>query len=140
MAHIACWLDWREGRREAVRSSVLVVDDDEAARYTTRRVLEHAEFAVTEAPNGQAALEAVMKRPDLVLLDLQLPDVDGFEVCRRIKSDPLTASMRVLPYTAVFKDEIDRRRALDAGADAYLIKPLSAEQLVATIHGLIGVE
>ena len=139
MAHIPCWLDWREGRRESPRPSVLVVDDDEAERYATRRVLEHAEIAVVEAPNGRAALEALGGRPDLVLLDLQLPDLDGFEVCRRIKSDPATASTRVLPYTAVFRNEIARRRALEAGADGYLVKPLSAQQLVATVHGLIGV-
>ena len=139
MAHIPCWLDWREGRRATPRPSVLVVDDDAASRYTTCRVLERAEFAVVEAPNGQAALEALLKRPDLILLDLQLPDLDGFEVCRRIKSDPLTASMRVLPYTGVFTSDIDRRRALEAGADGYLVKPLAADQLVATVHGLIRV-
>ena len=139
MAHIPCWLDWREGRRESPRPFVLVVDDDDATRYTTRRVLEHADFAVVEAPTGTAALEALEHRPDLVLLDMQLPDLDGFEVCRRIKSDPARASMRVVPYTAVFKNDIDRRRALEAGADGYLIKPLPADQLVATVHGLIGV-
>ena len=139
MAHIPCWLEWREGRRDSPRPSVLVVEDDEATRYTTRRVLENAEFDVLEASTAEAALEALGRRPDLVLLDLQLPDLDGFEVCRRIKSDPSTASMRVVPYTAVYKSDVDRRRAFEAGADGYLLKPLSAEQLVATVNGLIGV-
>jgi len=138
VSHIACWLEWRDGRRESPRPSVLVVDDDDATRYTTRRVLEAAGFTVTEAANAAAALDAIAHRPDLILLDLRLPDLDGFEVCRRIKSDPGTASVRVVPFTAVFHDDSDRRRAFAVGADGYLIKPIAPEQLVATVNALIG--
>ena len=138
VAHIACWLEWRDGRRESPRPSVLVVDDDDATRYTTRRVLQAAGFSVTEAENAGAALAAIAHRPDLILLDLRLPDLDGFEVCRRIKSDPGTASVRVVPFTAVFHDDSDRRRAFAVGADGYLIKPIAPEQLVATVNALIG--
>jgi CheY-like chemotaxis protein len=139
IAHLACWLEWREGRRSSPRPSILVVDDDEAGRYATCRILEKANFSVVEAPDGSSALTAVADRPDLVLLDLQLPDVDGFEVCRRIKSAPATASIRVLPFTAVFKNDADRRRAFEAGADGFLIRPIPAGELVATVNGLIGV-
>ena len=138
VAHISCWLEWRAGRRESPRASVLVVDDDAATRYTTRRVLEHAGFTIIEAESAEAALAAIARRPDLILLDLRLPDLDGFEVCRRIKSDPATASVRVVPFTAVFQDDTDRRRAFAVGADGYLIKPIAPEQLVATVNALIG--
>ncbi len=139
IAHLSCWLDWREGRRESPRPSVLVVDDDEVGRYAACRALQRANFDVMEAADGTTALNAVAERPDLVLLDLQLPGVDGFEVCRRIKSSPETASIRVLPFTAVFKTDVDRRRALDAGADGFLIRPVPPEELIATVTGLIGV-
>ena len=136
-AHLACWLEWREGSRPAPRPTVLVVDDDDAGRYTTSRILRSANFEVTEAPSGSAALTAVASRPDVVLLDMQLPDFDGFEICRRIKSDPRTQSVRVLPFTAVFRHEGDRRRAIQLGADGYLVRPVSAQELLATINDLI---
>ena len=80
---------------------VLNVDDNEIGRYTKSRILKQAGFEVLEAVNGAEALEAVRERqPQLVLLDLQLPDVSGFEVCRRIKSDPATARIPVLHITA----------------------------------------
>lgn len=139
MAHLSCWLEWREGRRTSPRPSILVVDDDEAGRYAARRILERANFEVVEAADGASALRAVAERPDLVLLDIQLPDVDGFEVCRRIKSSPATASIRVLPFTGVYRNDSDRKRAFEAGADGYLVRPVSPEELVATVNGLIGV-
>lgn len=139
IAHLSCWLDWRDGQVASPRPSILVVDDDEAGRYTTCRILERANFHVAQAPDGATALSAVTARPDLVLLDLDLPDVNGFEVCRRIKSAPETASIRVLPFTAVFRNDADRRRALQMGADGYLIRPVPPNELVATVSGLIGI-
>lgn len=139
MAHLTCWLEWREGRRPAPRPSVLVVEDDEPMRYATRRMLQTAAFDVTEAGDAMSALHAIARRPDLVLLDLHLPDLDGFEVCRRIKTNPETAWMRVLPFTAVFRDEADRQRAFDVGADGYLVKPIGATELIATVNALLRV-
>ena len=138
MAHVACWLDHREGPSSS-RRSVLVVDDDAAGRYATRRILERANFAVTEASDGSSALTAIAQHPDVVLLDLRLPDLDGFEICRRVKSSPATASIRVLPLTAVFTSERDRLRALAAGADGFLVRPVSADDLVSAVNGLIGI-
>jgi DNA-binding response OmpR family regulator len=137
MAHVSCWLEQRESAA-APRRAVLVVDDDDAGRYAVRRILEHANFQVTEASDGASALTAIAKHPDLVLLDLRLPDVDGFEICRRIKSSPDTASIRVLPLTAVFTSDGDRRRAFELGADGYLVRPVAADELIATVNGLIG--
>ena len=139
IAHLTCWLEWRDGRRESPRRSILVVDDDDGGRYATCRMLQHANFHVREAGDGVAALAALQEPPDLVLLDLHLPDIDGFELCRRIKSDPETAAIRVLPFTAVFLTDDDRKRALSVGADGYLVRPFTAEQLVAAVNGLIGV-
>jgi CheY-like chemotaxis protein len=139
MAHLSCWLEWREGRRESPQLAILVVDDDDGGRYATSRMLQHAGFEVIEAASGDAALRAVKSHPDLVLLDLQLPGMDGFEVCRRIKSDPETASVRVLPFTAVYLTDDDRQRALSVGADGYLVRPFTAAELVAAVNGLIGV-
>jgi CheY-like chemotaxis protein len=138
MAHIPCWLDWRDGRLRAPRPVVLVVEDDEPTLYTTRRALA-PHFGLIEATTAQAALVGVTRGPDLVLLDLQLPDLDGLEVCRRIKTDPATAWTRVLPFTAVFTSEHDRQRAMDAGADGYLLKPIPAGVLVASVRRLVGI-
>ena len=138
MAHIECWLEWHDGRRTSPRPVVLIVDDDESTRYTHRRALE-ATFEIIEASTAQEALAAIDREPDLVLLDLRLPDLDGFEVCRRIKSNPARSWMRVLPITAVFTSEADRRRAVEAGADGFLIKPTEAHALVASVKRLIGV-
>ena len=138
MAHIDCWLEWHDGRRASPRPVVLIVEDDETTRYTNRRALESA-FEIIEATTAKEALAAIDREPDLVLLDLQLPDLDGFEVCRRIKSDPARSWMRVLPITAVFTSEVARRRAIEAGADGFLTKPVPAEALVASVKRLIGV-
>jgi DNA-binding response OmpR family regulator len=137
MAHIECWLDWHAGRAASPRPVVLMVEDDETTRYTNRRALDPA-FDVIEAPTAQAALAAIDREPDVVLLDLQLPDLDGFEVCRRIKSDPARSWMRVLVVTAVFTNEAYRRQAIQAGADGFLIKPVEANALVTAIKRLIG--
>ena len=137
--HIACWLALREGDVQPPPPSVLLVDDHQATRYATRRVLEAAKFSVTEAASGTIALDAMSGDPDVVLLDLQLPDLDGFEVCRRIKSDPVMSRTRVVPFTAVFKSDVDRERAIRAGADGYLIKPIAPADLIATMRSLIGI-
>ena len=133
MAHIDCWLEWKTWR-----PVVLVVEDDEATRYASARALRQ-DFQVIEAATAQGALDEINKGPDLVLLDLQLPDLDGFEVCRRIKANPTTAWTRVLPFTAVYTTGEDRQRALHVGADGFLIKPVPADALVATVRDLIGV-
>ena len=97
---------------------ILVVDDDAAGRYVIARLLRRERFAVHEAADGREALARVRARPDLVVLDVNLPDVDGFEVCRRIKADPEIAVPVVMTTATRWEDE-DRRHGL-AFADAYL--------------------
>jgi signal transduction histidine kinase len=115
---------------------VLNVDDDEGVRYATTRVLERAGFRVREAGSGEEAL-ALAPAADLVLLDVKLPGLSGFEVCRRIKSDPTLAGLPVLNLTSAYGSGEHWATALDAGADAYLTHPVEPIVLVATIRSLL---
>ena len=87
---------------ERTDARILLVDDDLAKRYTIAKTLTLAGFEVYEAGSGAEALRLVASLPDLVILDVKLPDIDGFEVCRRIKSDPATAAIPVLHISTTF--------------------------------------
>ena len=131
--------DGRPGR-DRIRRHVLVlnVDDYEAGRYATTRVLRQAGFDVHEAATGADALRLVgAEHPDLVLLDVNLPDVDGFEVCRRIKTDPDTSTIPVLYLSAAYRTAEHRVQGLDLGADGYLTQPVEPRELVATVNALL---
>ena len=126
--------------RDRIHRHVLVlnVDDYEAGRYATSRVLRQAGFDVHEAATGTDALRLVeAERPDLVLLDVNLPDVDGFEVCRRIKTHPETAGIPVLYLSAAYRSAEHRVQGLDLGADGYLTQPVEPRELVATVNALL---
>jgi PAS domain S-box-containing protein len=130
------------GRRERdrIRRHVLVlnVDDYEAGRYATSRVLRQAGFEVHEAATGTDALRMVeSEHPDLVLLDVNLPDVDGFEVCRQIKTAPETSAVPVLYLSAAYRTAEHRVQGLDLGADGYLTQPVEPRELVATVNALL---
>ena len=116
---------------------ILAVDDNAAQRYATTKLLKREGFDVWEAATGTEALEKARQKPDLVLLDVKLPDISGLDVCRRIKQDPLTASIPVLHLTATYGAGQDQVVALDAGADAYLTQPIEPIVLVATIRALL---
>jgi signal transduction histidine kinase len=117
---------------------VLNVDDNDAARYVKTRVLRMAGFEVVEAANGAAALAALQARPpELVLLDVHLPDIDGRELAARIKADPSLARIVVLQTSASHVESKHRIAALDAGADGYLVEPIEAEELVANVRALL---
>jgi two-component system, NtrC family, sensor kinase len=123
---------------EAVRRKILNVDDTEAKRYVTSRTLRNAGFEVVEAATGQECLQtAVTERPDLVVLDVQLPDLHGFEVCHRLKTDPRTSSIPVLHLSASFTRPEDRVRGFEQGADAYMSQPIDPSEFVATIRSLL---
>src|SRR5256714_2566453 len=103
-------------RGEAV---VLLVDDDDAKRYLMRTWLHRAGHTVIEAGTGREALEKAGSA-ELVLLDVNLPDMIGYEVCRQIKADPATAAIPVIQVSATAVQVSDRARGLTQGADAYL--------------------
>lgn len=120
------------------KCTVLVVDDTEANRYALGRILTNAGFKICEAENGRQALElATVQQPHAVVLDVKLPDISGFEVCRRLKSDPRTANIPVLQVSASFVRAEDQARGLEEGADAYLTQPVERPVLVATIKALL---
>jgi signal transduction histidine kinase len=117
---------------------ILNVDDNDGARYAKTRVLVHAGFEVIEAASGQGALDQVRARgPALVLLDVKLPDINGIEVCSRIKRDPQTRSTLVLQTSAAAVQSLDKVRALDGGADSYLTEPIEPAELVANVRALL---
>jgi two-component system, OmpR family, response regulator MprA len=115
-------------------STVLVVDDDAAILRMLERTLTAEGYAVETAADGGAALAAVEREvPDLVVLDVSMPGLDGLDVCRRLRSKGL--ALPILLLTA--RDAVtDRVTGLDAGADDYLVKPFAAEELLARVRAL----
>jgi two-component system NtrC family sensor kinase len=115
-------------------NTILVVDDRPDTRYATTRVLAGAGFDVRETATGRDALRLARTSPDLIVLDIALTDIDGFEVCRRLKSDAATRGIPVLHKTSVYRDEEHRRQGLAAGAAEYLVDPVEPEVLIETVR------
>jgi two-component system phosphate regulon response regulator PhoB len=117
--------------------TVLVVDDEPPIVELVRFTLEDDRLRVLEAGDGVAALEiARRERPELILLDVQMPRLGGLEVCRRVREDPLLSGTRIVMLTAA-DQEADRARGLAAGADEYLAKPFSPLALFALVRTLL---
>ncbi|MFP3752346.1 hybrid sensor histidine kinase/response regulator [Cupriavidus sp. SIMBA_020] len=116
---------------------VLVVDDNPVTRYATVRVLSAARFRTIEAESGQEALQRADTSVSAVVLDVNLPDIDGFQVCRRLRERTETATVPVVHLSATYVADYDKVRGLDAGASAYLIHPAEPAVLVATISSLL---
>ncbi|MBN1239369.1 MAG: hybrid sensor histidine kinase/response regulator [Gammaproteobacteria bacterium] len=117
---------------------ILVVDDNDAARYLKDRTLRKAGFRTALAAAGEEALRlAREERPDLVLLDIKLPDIDGFEVCRRLRTDEATASIAIVQISATFEGPEHRVRGLEGGADTFLVAPVEGTVLVATVRAML---
>ncbi|MFW2544624.1 response regulator transcription factor [Primorskyibacter sp. 2E107] len=113
---------------------ILLVDDDPRLRELVRMALERADYSVITARDGQSALtHAGREAPDLIVLDIGLPEMDGFEVCRRIRT---TSDVPILFLTAR-DDEVDRIVGLELGADDYVTKPFSPRELVARVRAIL---
>lgn len=119
------------------QSTVLIVDDRAANRYTTAHALSRAGFQTIEASTGKEALELSKKLPTVIVLDVKLPDILGYEVCRRIKANAQTRHIPVLQLSAAFLTNESKLYALESGADAYLIQPADPVVLVATVKSLV---
>jgi signal transduction histidine kinase len=115
---------------------ILTVDDNEALRYSLKRSLQGGGYHVIEARNGAEALMLAEDGPELITLDINLPDMDGFEICRRLKSNPKTAHIPVLHISATYVNAEHRVRGLEA-ADGYLAEPISRDELLATVGALL---
>jgi signal transduction histidine kinase len=121
-------------------ATVLVVDDTEGNRYTLTRLLRAAGLTVAEAATGAEAQRYLADSvPDLVVLDINLPDITGHEVCRRIKHEERTAMVPVMHVTASYVTNADRAFGLEHGADAYLTHPIDPQVFVATARALLRV-
>jgi PAS domain S-box-containing protein len=117
--------------------SILLVDDDEGKRYAIAKILGRAGYSIQEAATGSEALRMAALRPDMVILDVRLPDIDGFEVCRRLKSDPATRTIPVLHVSSTFVDIEDKVHGLECGADGYLTSVAEPLELIATVRALL---
>ncbi len=123
---------------QASAGVVLNVNDNDASRFVVSRMLEKAGFSVIEAAGGQQALElARATLPSIVVLDIKLPDIDGLQVCRRLKEDPRTQAIKVLHTSAVYVSPEYKVQSLECGADGYLGHPFEQEELVATLRSLL---
>ena len=118
---------------------VLIVDDDPFIRKLVATTLEDvAEFELYEAADGIEALEVAQReRPTLILLDIDMPRLDGIATCRRLRQDPTTSRATIVMLTAVRGDGVERL-AEDAGADLFLTKPFSPLALLKLVDGLAG--
>ena len=119
-------------------STILNVDDDAAGRYAKSRILRRAGYQVIEAGTGSDALRLVKEtQPQLVLLDVKLPDINGLDVCRTLKNDPSTKHIMVLQISASYTTTPDRVLGLTSGADTYLTEPVDVTELLATVQALL---
>ncbi len=117
---------------------ILVVEDDEKSRRLLTDVLQYHGFEVIAVANGEDGLaDARSASPDAALLDIQLPDISGFDVLARLRAESAGASMPVIAVTASVMD-VDRRKILAAGFDAYVPKPVNIGELVSTLKKLLS--
>jgi signal transduction histidine kinase len=117
--------------------TILSVDDNDAIRYSVTRYLREGGYDVIEARNGIEALDLAQQNPDLITLDINLPDINGYEICRRLKDDAATRDIPVLHISASCIDAGDRVRGLEGGADGYLAEPIDKLELLATVKALL---
>jgi DNA-binding response OmpR family regulator len=121
---------------DATLPRILLVDDEPSLLESLRYTLSRAGYAVATAADGVAALELAEDFvPDLVILDLGLPKLDGVEVCRRLRAEPETSQTTIVMLTAAAGEEAERE-AEDAGADLFLTKPFSPLELLRLVHDL----
>ncbi|WP_439862908.1 response regulator [Pseudomonas antarctica] len=119
---------------------LLIVDDNAATRYALRRRLERHRFVVSEAGTGQDGLDQIAQgKVDALILDVNLPDMSGFDIVRKLRADPATALLPVVHVSAASIETGDIITGLDAGADAYLIHPVDPDVLLATLRTLLRV-
>jgi DNA-binding response OmpR family regulator len=119
-------------------AKILVVEDDDASREFLRYVLENASHTVRVTADGQAALDAVAaEQPDLMVLDVMLPEVHGYEVCHRLKRAEKTAKIKIL-FLSAKTFQADKHQALSVGADDFLSKPVEPGVLLEHVSALLN--
>ena len=122
---------------DRAQHTVLVVDDNPTTRYSTARIVRAAGFQTLEAATGLDAVAMATRGISAVVLDVHLPDIDGFEVCRRLRAEAASALLPVIHLSATYVQNADKVAGLNAGADAYLVHPVEPAVLTATLQALI---
>ena len=134
LSQIAMELDALEAQNADGPVKLLIVEDEEATRETWAEFFQNTGYQTVEAADGQEALEvARTENPDLVLLDLRLPKLDGYQVCQRLKSDPAMSNIPIIMITAFLTGASDTVRGIEYGADDYLNKPVDLDVLAARV-------
>jgi CheY-like chemotaxis protein len=119
---------------------VLLVEDNEVNRYLARFLLEHGGFAVVTAANGLEAIEqARVHHPDLILMDIQMPVMDGYEATRQLKADAALQSIPVVALTAYAMPQ-ERQRAIDAGCAGHIEKPIDTQTFIARVNTFLAAD
>ena len=120
-----------------MKKKVLIIDDDALIRETVRLALAHAGFDASQSEDSTTALDLIRgQKPDLVILDLYMPGVSGFELCRALKAHPETKHIPVLIFTGS-NETVDVIGGIDAGAFQYITKPVDSSVLVSKIKGIL---
>ena len=135
LAQIAVELETMDAQTADGPEKILIVEDEEATRETWAEFFENAGYVVVQAGDGQEALDmARSDRPDIVLLVLKLPRMDGYQVCQRLKGEPPTAHIPIIMVTAFLTGASDTVRGIEYGADDYLNKPVDLDVLGARVR------
>jgi DNA-binding response OmpR family regulator len=117
---------------------ILIIEDDPATQRLVDYSLRHAGYQVITASNGIEGIRKIQnEKPNLLILDVMLPGIDGFEICHRLRSDPKTAKLRIIMFSAKAQD-IDRNTGLEVGADEYLSKPADPQAIVEKVGSLLA--
>lgn len=115
---------------------VLIVDDESSVRLTVTKMLEN-DYSIVEASNGEEAVKiAGEQKPDLILLDLMMPKMDGYTACSKLKNNAATSSIPVVMLTAI-SHELNKKFASEMGADGYMTKPFDKQDLLDTVNKFI---
>ncbi|AFY73516.1 response regulator containing a CheY-like receiver domain and a GGDEF domain [Synechococcus sp. PCC 7502] len=118
-------------------SKILVVEDSQAQRETIINILKSHKFEIATAKNGvEAIAQAKSIQPDVIILDIVMPGMNGYEICRQLRDNPLTSHIRIA-ICSTKSTKVDRYWGFKQGANAYIIKPFSTKDLVDTVHELL---
>ena len=121
---------------DSTKKTVLVIEDNEKNMKLTRDILEAKGYAVLEAINGEDGVRlAIAELPDLVLMDIQMPGIDGIEALHQLRAEPTTATLSIVAFTASVM-AADRSRVTEAGFDGFISKPIKVKEFVASVHAL----
>ena len=124
--------------RDRARLTILNVDDNQGHRYAITRVLTDAGFDVIEASTGTEALNRAISRPNLIILDVNLPDMLGFDVCRQLKANPITCDIPIIHISATYPGEVAHEESIGSGAARFMSHPRNVYDVVRAVNQELG--